>query len=420
MRLCGLLFFLTLAACKVDGDLRHQYGKNMAHFDDVSVKLAFTCAHEVIPQPSREADVLFQYARWLQRNNQLKRDPVVNVEIERLYRISAEHNHYKANINLQNGAMRGHFKLRGWEHLRMSGELIDAKVATGYLFVAYFLEQGSAGLQQDSQMSLRYYRKAADEGSAQAQYFVGDKLDYVDVAPAVALDMYRCAAEQGHGKAAVALAVSLQHSGEFREALEVLQKGVAGGYEHAGGRLEDAFRGAEPTHKYDYYGQKEDLERAERYSKIWRILAGYSYANPEVPEINEIVPLPPAKLPPWDGKLQWLETRLANIPPEKPSEALIHKLAKEKVLDPATGKPMPGSPAFSKANFPVMVCASGQPCPQSGYWKVMINSWEDHIQHFEEGEIMPTYLMVWTEYRPWPLRDKIMQRQERVEWGLLG
>ena len=47
-----------------------------------------------------------------------------------------------------------------------------------------------------------------------------------------------------------------------------------------------------------YLGQQEDLERAERYKKIWRILAGYSYANPKVPEINDIVPLPPAKLPP--------------------------------------------------------------------------------------------------------------------------
>ena len=388
--------------------------------NNTSPKLVFNCSHEKISAPPVDADVLFQYARWLQKNNQLRRDPSVNNEIERLYRISAEHEHYKANINLQNGALRGHFKLRGWEHLRLSDSLISQNIATGYLFVSYFLEQGSSGLQQDSEMALRYLRKAADEGNAQAQYAVAEKLAPIDIAPKVARQMRRCAAEQRHGKAAVALAVNLQRKGEFREALEVLQMGVAGGYEHAAGHLDDAFRGAEPSDALDYYGQKEDLDRAERYNKIWRVLARYSYASPEVPEINEIVPLPPAKLPPWDGKLQWLESRLANIPPEKPSEALIRKLAKEKVLDPATGKPMPGSPAFSKANFPIMVCASGQPCPEDGYWKVMINSWKDHIQHFKKGEVMPTYLMVWREYRPWPLRDKIMQRQERVEWGLLG
>ncbi|MFJ4398464.1 DUF6396 domain-containing protein [Pseudomonas sp. NPDC089396] len=387
---------------------------------EVENKLYFECSHESIPSASAEVDVLFKYARWLQKNNQLKRDVGVNAEVERLYRIGAEHNHYKANINLQSGAMRGHFKLKGWEHLRLSEKLIDAHVATGYLFVAYFLRQGSAGLREDSDMALRYLRKAADEGNAQAQYEIGEKLAPIGIAPNVARQMRRCAAEQGHGEAAVMLGVNLKLKGDFKEAIEVFQKGVSAGDSTSASFLAKGFGGPEPTNTLHFLGLQNDIERADRYKTIWRVLANYSYADPKVPEINEILPLPPAKLPPWDGKLQWLEARLANIPPEKPSEALIHKLAKEKVLDPATGKPMPGSPAFSKANFPIMVCASGQTCPESGYWKVMINSWEDHIQHFKEGEVMPTYLMVWTEYRPWPLRDKIMQRHERVEWGLLG
>jgi len=414
-------FFLVmlLVTFSASGSLDFKRNKNMHAQDAVSNKLTFTCAHESVPSSSSEADILFRYARWLQKNNQLKRDSNANAQIERLYRISTEHDHYKANINLQNGAMRGQFKLRGWEHLRLSEKLIDAEVATGYLFVAYFLEQGSAGLQQDPEMALRYYRKAADKGSAQAQYHIGDMLEPVDIAPQIANAMYRCAAEQRHGKASIALGLILRGEGKYREALEVLQLGVAGGDENAAWHLTNAFQ-AQGIDNSRYFGQYEDLERVERYSKIWRILARYSYTNPEVPEINEILPLPPVQLPPWDGKLRWLEARLANTPPEKPSEALIHKLAKEKVLDPSTGKPMPGSPAFSKANFPIMVCTSGLPCPESGYWKVMINSWDEHIQHFKEGEVMPTYLMVWTEYRPWPLRDKIMQRHERVEWGLLG
>lgn len=66
----------------------------------------------------------------------------------------------------------------------------------------------------------------------------------------------------------------------------------------------------------------------------------YSYANPKVPEINEIVPLPPAKLPPWNGRLKWLEERQAELAPSTPSEALIERLAKDKGLDPGTGKPL--------------------------------------------------------------------------------
>ena len=410
---------LVLASCSPVNVSHDKEDDSVISLSKNDLKLEFSCVHESIPASSIEAEALFQYARWLQKNNQLKRDPVANIEIERLYRISSEHGHFKANVNLQNGAMRGHFKLKGHEHLRMSEQLIEGGVATGYLFVAYFLHQGSAGLQRDPEMALRYYRKAADEGSSEAQYFVAEKLAPVDIAPDVARQMRRCAAEQGHAKAAVALSINLRHDGNFREAIEVLQMGVAGGSESSAGGMSKAFK-AQPVDGLFYFGQTEDLERADRYEKIWKVLANYSYAGPSVPEINEILPLPPAKLPPWDGKLQWLEARLANIPPEKPSEALIQKLAKEKVLDPATGKPMPGSPAFNKANFPIMVCASGQTCPESGYWKVMINSWEDHIQHFKEGEVMPTYLMVWTEHRPWPLRDKTMQRHERVEWGLLG
>ncbi|MBD8820444.1 DUF6396 domain-containing protein, partial [Pseudomonas fluorescens] len=89
----------------------------------------------------------------------------------------------------------------------------------------------------------------------------------------------------------------------------------------------------------------------------------YSYADPKVPEINEILPLPPAKLPAWNGKLQWLEARLANIPPPKPSEALIQQLAKAKLLEPATGRATPDSPAFIKASHLEPTCSSGQACP---------------------------------------------------------
>ena len=108
---------------------------------EIKANLAFTCVHETIPEPTAEADFLFQYARWLQKNNQLKQDKSVNSEIERLYRIASENDHYKANINLQNGAMRGHFNVRDDEHLRMSQQLIDAGVATGYYFVGTFLRR---------------------------------------------------------------------------------------------------------------------------------------------------------------------------------------------------------------------------------------------------------------------------------------
>ncbi|MBD9460547.1 sel1 repeat family protein [Pseudomonas sp. PDM05] len=401
-------------------------GASMNPLSEIKTKLAFSCVHEQIPGASAETEELFQYARWLQKSNLLKQNKVVDLEIERLYRVAAENGHYRANINLQNGGMRGHFKLRGDEHLRLSQQLIEVGVATGYYFVGVFLQQGAAGLKQDQEMSLRYYRMAADQGSAQAQYVVGDKLAPIRIAPDIARQMRRCAAEQGNGEAAVALGVDLKNEGRYPEALEAFQMGVMGGDESAAGRLDEAFRGPPASNRMYHLGQQKDLERADRYKTIWRMLAGYSYANPKVPEINEILPLPPAKLPAWDGKLQWLEAHLANVPPPKPSEALITQLAKAKLLDPATGQGLPGSPAFSQSHLSAPNGYSGQICPLSGYWEVGLLCWGDSLRdgngarYFKQGDVFPT---VWIERyhsRLWPFSDKVTQREQAVEWCLLS
>ncbi|MBV7586174.1 sel1 repeat family protein [Pseudomonas sp. PDM33] len=297
-------------------------------------------------------------------------------------------------------------------------------VATGYYYIGIFLHQGTAGLEQDKEKALRYYRKAADEGSANAQAFVADKLAPIDIAPGVAQQMRRCAAEQGEGESAVLLSIHLQDQHQYSEAIEFLQMGVAAGSESAAGRLSDGFRGPKPSNQMDYLGQQEDLERADRYEKIWRILANYSYADPKVPEINEIVPLPPAKLPPWDGKLKWLEEREANIPPQKPSEALIEQLAKAKGLDPATGKPLPGSQAFIRTDE-YKICHSGQACPRAGFWRVHWSAERtivktETIRPFKEGDIFPTWDVKRFIVRPWPLKDKTTLTQEPMEWSFYG
>ncbi|WP_460115112.1 SEL1-like repeat protein [Pseudomonas sp. H2_D02] len=417
MRRFLLLPCLLLAACGTSDKFNFpKKDPSVKPLTEIEAKLAFTCKHETIPAPSAESDVLFQYARWLQKNNQLKQDKTVDLEIERLYRIASENGHFKANINLQNGAMRGRFELSGAQHLRMSQQLIEADVATGYYFVGIFLQQGSAGLHEDADMSLRYFRKAADEGNAQAQYLVGDKLAPSDIAPDVARQMRRCAAEQGNGKAAQALGINLKNKDQYQQAIEAFQLGVAAGDSASASFLYKSFSGPKPDNRLHYLGQQEDLERVERYKTIWRILANYSYANPTVPEINEILPLPPAKLPEWDGKLQWLEARLANVPPQKPSEALISELAEAKGLEPATGKPTPSSPAFITIPQPAPTCHSGQACPHTGYW---IAGAYDVIRRFEQGEILPTL-----NVRKWESRfllpDRVTVGPEKVEWMFHG
>lgn len=425
MRRILLLTCLLLAACdQSSSPVSVKKDVSMDPLTDINARLAFTCKYETIPEASADANILFKYARWLQVNNQLKEDETVGAEVERLYRIAAANDHYKASINLQNGAMRGQFSLTSDERLRMSQQLIDAKVATGYYFIAIYLQNGAAGLKEDPEMALRYYRKAADEGNPQAQAYVGDKLAKSGMAADIAREMRRCAAEQGEGEAAGMLAINLKGKGRYQDALEAFQLGVAAGDETSAGTLGEVFLGPAPSDPLYYIGQQKDLERSRRYEAIWRILANYSYANPTVPEINDIVPLPPAELPAWDGKLKWLEARKANIPPTKPGEALIERLAKDKQLNPATGRPLPTSPDFANNEIGELLCQTGEPCPKTGYWQVTwiphIGSSTREIISFTQGDIMPTDNVTFYRQRIWPFSDMQHQEEQHVHWRFMG
>ena len=89
-------------------------------------------------------------------------------------------------------------------------------------------------------------------------------------------------------------------------------------------------------------GLARDPERSRRYQKIEELLPANAQRQPEITNIDQIVPLPPAPLPPWDGGLQW-QKAFSGPGPDQPSEELISQLAKAKQLDPATGlsEPVP-------------------------------------------------------------------------------
>ncbi|WP_434628635.1 SEL1-like repeat protein [Chromobacterium sp. CV08] len=315
----------------------------MPTLDDMQANLAFTCVYEKknLPQLSPEADQLYRYARYVQKNNLLKEDIGVYPELERLFRIATAHNHYKANLELRQMIGKGH----AWsadpvkETLDLAEELIRQGVPGGYYDMARYIEAGY-GVKQDPELALRYYRKSADLGSPDGQYWVAEKLAPLDRAPKIAREMRKCAAEQGHGHAADSLARDYQGDGVYKEAVEAFQLAVKGGYSTSAVDLQQGFLGPDKTDTFNYLGLEKDIERASRYKKIADVLGRYSYLHPTVPELDEIVPLPPAKLPPWDGKIQWQKNHEANVAPPKPSEELIAKLAKAKNLDPKTGRPV--------------------------------------------------------------------------------
>jgi len=164
--------------------------------------------------------------------------------------------------------------------------------------------------------------------------------------------------------------------------------------------LEKSFLAPPASDEGFYLDLQKDPERSRRYQLIGEFLDENELSNPKIPDIDQIVPLPPAQLPPWDGTFEW-EKQRAQIPP-KPSEELIDRLAKEKNLDPATGLPLSGPASDSEsaqvrelaklARVPLgTTVRSGKKCPESGVWCTQIRAElrGETTQHFRMGEMMP-------------------------------
>jgi TPR repeat protein len=322
----------------------------MTEFPEISAnikkQLAFTCAHEKVRIPPRdpEAEQLYQHARWIRKTNILKRDPAVYPSVERLIRIATAYGHDKANIELRDLLKNGQAVSPDPvnEMVDLVESLIQRGIPSGYYAMGWHAAHGY-GVRGDQELAFKYYRKSADLGSPEGQYLVGyklaDKVNNGEEIANIGLSMYRCAADQHHAKAALDLGVRLKIRGQYADATKYFQIGAQAGDDESAGRLSSAFSPEGNSHELHRLDQLVDPERQSRYKQIWKFLADYSYLNPTVPELNDIVPLPPAKLPPWDGKFKWVEAHEAAIPPPLPSEQRIAEMARAKGLDPKTGRP---------------------------------------------------------------------------------
>jgi TPR repeat protein len=311
---------------------------------DIKKQLAFTCVHEKdnIPPRDTEADKLYKHARWLTKRNTLKQDASAYPGIERLVRIAAAYGHDKANIELRKmiEQNQAHSVDPMNEVIDLVQDLIRRNIPAGYYDMGWYLENGF-GVHTDKELAFKYYRKAADLGSPEGQFLVGDKLDkrgiYGAEIAAIGQAMQRCAGDQGHAKSANAYGMSAKLDGRFGEAVKYYQLSASAGRAQAALSLASAFSKNNKSRINDL-GQASDPERESRYEAIFNFLADYEYLNPKVPELDVIAPLPPAELPPWDGKFKWLEEHKANMPPPLPTEERIAEMAKAKGLDPKTGR----------------------------------------------------------------------------------
>jgi uncharacterized protein len=418
---------LLLGACSKKDDPMSSQGDTSA----VRERLTFSCVHEAehLPPLDQQADALFKYAVYLEKMDGVKDYDAV----ARYYRIAAAHGHYKANHNLQLLVSEGyaHSPDAPKETIDLVEQLIAAGIPSGYYDMGHYLELGY-GVQKDEKKALVYFRKSADQGSPEGQFYVGSLLSPRDRAPDIGRKMIECATDQGYGKAASYLGIDLSTDKSYAEAVTAFQKGVQAGDAQSASFLENGFD-SQPSDRMYYLGVANDLERSRRYKLIWKFLSDNDGLNPKVPEIDKIVPLPPAKLPPWDGTFQWQKEQSAAAPPQKPSDDIVGRLAKTKRLDPLTGLPLATTAEQTSQQVQLQhtafrqplgtIANTGQSCPEDGVWCAKLGTGQtgDTIRQFLKGDALPSVVV--HEPRKLAVLDSVMgtrRHVEQVAWELVA
>ena len=312
----------------------------MAQLEQLAA-LEFTCKKEELPPLSEETQQLYNYALYHDLHNMWtgeKGDEVWN-GLARYYRIAAANGDYKANVRLQYLLNTGRIStdMPQTEVHNLNEELAKQLPATAYYNLYGYLDE-DYGVRTEEGGKYAYLRKAADLGSREAQYTVAEMLaDIEDSEETQEAFKYRlklvkqlrsCASEQGLGEVSSNLGISLQMDKKYQEALKVFHQGVKNGDSISALVLSHAFESGVQADNLNFLDVSPDDERVKRYHMISSYLSRYDYLQPKVPDLDEIVPLPPAKLPKWDGKIAFQRWYEGEAPP-KPSEALMLKLANQ-------------------------------------------------------------------------------------------
>ena len=324
--------------------------ETMKTIEEIKKNLEFTCVHEKRPPLSEETQQLYNYALHRDLNHMWpgQRGDGFWDELLPYYRIAAANGDYKANVRLQFLLSDGWTKVPDVEAEAETQKLYKMLhkqlPATAYYLLKGYIEDGY-GVSAPPDSELAFLRKAADMGNREAQYTLGQMISSLDDEETrefrlkLMMKLYRCASEQGQGNASYWLGMFLPDYHKYDEAVRAYHQGVKNGNYLSAFILSNAFKVGKEKGNNNFLDVEADKERARRYSIIDSYLSTYEFMSPTVPDLDDIVPLPPAPLPEWDGKIafqRWVE---GNEPP-KPSDELIKKLADKAGLDVKTGLPL--------------------------------------------------------------------------------
>lgn len=325
-----LMLLLNLTACKMDKSLINSLPRNqeLPLFDPHIP--TFTC------MPTRMQSLDEQAEAWLQEARALE-SPEIYIDnrdyskIVALTRQAAERQHWKAMLNLASLIVEGRDPPRGDEDaVRLVEAAMQLGISAAYDRMGTYYMNGT-GVKANATRAYAFWQRAAQMGSPEALTHLGKKLISVDDHPerdrwaneAVGTKMLECAYSQGYGLAAYELgfeySVPTNRSPtrqDLEKALIAWHNGVKFGNAECAAGISGEFRRVSnaPPVKVLH----PDMARSERYNRLARILE--FYPDYRFPNLDKILPLPPAELPPWNGDRDTLLNAARGIshPPSAP------------------------------------------------------------------------------------------------------
>ena len=314
--------------------------------------LEFTCVKEQFPSLPQEADQLYRYALYHDFKNRWLPKPGVLDRYLPYYRIAAANGHWQANLTLQEILLKSkdiniETRERRGEGIYWNEKLMKILPASAHYWWSLYIDVGY-GPKHGADDSIIYLRKAADLGNAKAQYEVRELIMKIEDDASLQYrlkirnTLQECAATQQfpNADAAQMAAASYRNLKQYDKSLFYSHQGTKAGKDSSAQLLSDVFYVKSPRSRYKPWGIPEDKERSRRYEIISDYLTRRAHLKPElnVHDLDEIVPLPPEKLPSWDGKIA-IQRFVEGPAPAKPSDELVRRLAQQAGLDPNTGLP---------------------------------------------------------------------------------
>lgn len=375
-QLATILTTLTfLTACHMDKTKLPGYMQELPPFDPHIA--SFECQTEAskVPPIDAQADDWFLEARALEDGTTYV-DDVDYKKVVRLTRQAAERHHWKAMLNLASLYVEGRDSPHGEsEAVALVSQAIELGIPAAYDRMGTYYLNGT-GVRGDPDRAYAFFQKAAQMGNPQSMAFLGEKMDaggdnlkrgYWGNIP-IAIKMFECALAQGYGPAAVemepmyelprgadGMPTGSETPATRERVMRALHEGVRGGCEFCANLLWYEFD--HPDELENMFVPFIDNARGQRYAMLRDALS----FNPDrrFPNLDKILPLPPAPLPPWDG------TR-ASL------------LAAAMAVVPAPGVPAPTEASLRKGRYfldsayvfrPIKETTDALQAPVAGYWQ---------------------------------------------------